>query len=49
MMNRFIIEDARQLGFKLTLTEYGTIKRDFQLLGYNFIKGIYKERNKNNE
>ena len=35
-MNKFIIEDARRLGFNLTI-EYGTIKKDFQYLGYLFV------------
>ena len=47
MVNRFIIEDARRLGFRLTI-EYGAIRRDFQYLGYQFVKGGLEDWRKKN-
>ena len=39
-------EEAKNLGFKLNYNEWGGIKHDFQLLGYRFVTGYYKDKHK---
>ena len=48
-MNRFLIEEAKRLGFNLTRNEWGGINSDFQLLGFRFVTGYYKNRHKAKE
>lgn len=45
-MNKYLLEDARRLGFNLTRNEWGHINHDFQLLGYKFLAGFYDDRHK---
>lgn len=48
-MNKYLIEEAIKLGFNLTLNEWGSIKSDFQLLGYRFVTGYYDDRHNKKE
>ena len=41
---RWLIEEARRLGFNVTLDRYGFPNHDFQLLGFRYITGYYKDK-----
>lgn len=46
---RWLIQEAKRLGFNLTTDRYGSLNHDFQLLGFRFVTGYYKDRHKAKE
>lgn len=42
----WLIQEAKRLGFNLTIDECGDLERNFELLGFRFVTGYYKDRHK---